>query len=173
MIIEHPKRNGWKLISPEKALETTDTLYRFKGALEAGKQAKLTVKEEIVQGESMAILPCHLADLVFYSKAGEIPDDVRKALAQAATMRQAVASTERDIAEKTKQLAEITEEQKRIRENLNTVQPGSAYHERLLKKLNDQETKIESHQTDIDGLMEQLKKQRSDLESYVSTLSVG
>lgn len=173
MIIEHPRRGGWKLVSPEKALETTDALYRFKGALEPGKQAKLTVKEEIVQGESIAILPCDLGQLVYYSKAGEIPDDVRKALAQAATMRQAVANTERAIAEKTQQLAEITEEQKRIRENVKTVQQGSAYHERLLKKLNDQETKIESHQTEIEGLNEQLKKQRAELELYVSTLSVG
>jgi hypothetical protein len=173
MIIEHPRRQGWKLVEPEKPFETTDTLYRFKGSVEPGQISKLTVKEEVVQGETMAILPCDIGQLVFYSKAGEIPKEVREALAKAAALKQAVAGTERSIAEKQKQLADITTEQTRIRENMKTVQPNSQYYTRLMTKLNDQETKIESLQTEADQLNDQLKAQRQELESYLSNLSVG
>jgi hypothetical protein len=57
VIIEHPLRQGWSLIETDKPIETTETLYRFKGAVDAGKASKLTVKEQVVTGEQIAILP--------------------------------------------------------------------------------------------------------------------
>ena len=36
LLIEHPKRQGWKLVQPEHAMETTDALYRFEENLPAG-----------------------------------------------------------------------------------------------------------------------------------------
>ena len=57
LIIEHPVRRNWKLVEPAKADETTDTLYRFKGRVAAGKGTKLTVRQEQTRGEAVAILP--------------------------------------------------------------------------------------------------------------------
>ncbi|HEX8916076.1 MAG TPA: hypothetical protein VF796_27255, partial [Humisphaera sp.] len=58
LVIEHPKLGGdWKLVEPAKADETTDALYRFKGTVGAGKATKLTVRQELVRGEQIAILP--------------------------------------------------------------------------------------------------------------------
>src|SRR6185295_5843227 len=56
LMIEHPKRNGWTLVEPAKAAETTDVLYRFKDSLDLAKPKKLTVREEITTGEEIAIL---------------------------------------------------------------------------------------------------------------------
>ena len=67
------------------------------------------------------------------------------------------------------QIAAITGEQNRIRENMKTVAPSTQYYERLLAKLNEQESSIESLQKeraslvsrraglqrDLDGLPEQ------------------
>src|SRR5204862_5177422 len=57
LIIEHPIHQSWKLVDTDKPIETTDTLYRFKGKVAAGKASKLVVKEETVQDEQIAILP--------------------------------------------------------------------------------------------------------------------
>jgi len=76
------------------------------------------------------------------------------------------------IDEGRRQVAEITNEQTRIRENLKTVDRSSDYATRLLKKLNDQETSIEKLQTQMDSLQKQLETQRKDFEAYLQNTSV-
>jgi hypothetical protein len=79
VVIEHPSRQGWKLVDSPNPFETTDTLYRCKESVAAGKTAKLAVQEELVQGETIAILAADLGQREFYSRIGEIPKDVREA----------------------------------------------------------------------------------------------
>lgn len=173
LIIEHPVRQGWKLVDTEKPIETTQTLYRFKGSVDAKKSAIFTVKQEIVQSEEIAILPTNVSALDFYSRAGEIPQAVRDALIQAMQLKQSLADTERRIAETEQQVQTITQEQNRIRENMRTVNQQSEYYQRLLKKLNDQESQIEKLQTQQEDMRKQLEKQRAELESYLGNLTVG
>ncbi|MBC8107585.1 MAG: hypothetical protein H7Z14_13420 [Anaerolineae bacterium] len=173
LIIEHPLRQGWKLVDTEKPIETTQTLYRFKGSVDAKKSAIFTVKQEIVQSEEIAILPTNVTALDFYSRAGEIPQPVRDALIKAMQLKQALADTERRIAETEQQVQTITQEQNRIRENMRTVNQQSEYSQRLLKKLNDQESQIEKLQTQQEESRKQLEQQRRDLENYLSNLTVG
>jgi len=173
LIIEHPVRQGWKLVDTEKPIETTQTLYRFKGSVPAKKSAAFTVKEEIVQSEELAILPTNATALDYYSRAGEIPQLVRDALIKAMQMKQTLADTERRVAETEQQVQTITQEQNRIRENMRTVNQQSEYYQRLLKKLNDQESQIEKLQTQQEEMRKELEKQRGELENYMNGLNVG
>jgi hypothetical protein len=173
LIIEHPIRHGWKLVNTDKPIETTEAIYRFKGTVEPGKTSKLTVTEEIVQDESIAILPADIGQLDFYSKRGEIPQQVRDALAKAIAMKHAMTETQRQINERNQQIASITQEQNRIRENMRTVNQQSEYYNRLLKKLNDQESQIERLQSERDDLQRRFESQRKELEEYLSNMSVG
>jgi len=61
----------WKLVEPAKSDEKTDTLYRFKGQRKTGQSNKLTVKEETILGEEIAIRPADLANSSSTAKAGE------------------------------------------------------------------------------------------------------
>jgi hypothetical protein len=173
LIVEHPIRQGWKLIDTDKPIETTDTLYRFKGTVTPGKASKLVVREETISNEQIAILPADFGALAVYARTGEIPKDVRDALIRAIQLKQAVVDTERQIAERDQRIATITAEQNRIRENMRTVAQNSEYYKRLLSKLNDQETQIEQLQTDREKLVQQREKQQKDLEDYLSGLNVG
>jgi hypothetical protein len=173
LIIEHPIRQGWKLVDTDKPIETTETLYRFKGKVAANKATKLTVKEEIVQGEEIAILPMDLNAMSYYVQQGEIPQKVRDALGKAAQLKSATVDTERKITQKNQQVQQVSAEQNRIRENLKTVSAQSEYYTRLLKKLNDQETQIEGYQAEVEELKKTLDKQRKELETYVAGLEVG
>src|SRR6185436_15748944 len=98
--IEHPIKQGWKLVDTIKPIETTDTLYRFKGTVATDKTTTLTVKEEIVQDEMLAILPIDIDAVLVYSRTGEFPPAVREALAKAAQLKQAVVDLERQMNEK-------------------------------------------------------------------------
>ena len=77
LVIEHPVENAWKLVEPAKADETTDALYRFKGHVQAGKGTKLTVEEQAVADERVAILPADVGQLAVYLQTGPIPQAVK------------------------------------------------------------------------------------------------
>ncbi len=173
ILIEHPSRADWKLVDTPKPVETTSALYRFEGNAVAGKVTTLTVKEENVREETMAMLQGDLGALLTYSKTGEIAKDVRDAIGRAVQLRQAVLDTERDIATKSAQIAETTQEQDRIRENMKTVGQNTDYYQRLLAKLNEQESLIEKTQSERDTLYGKLDTQRRALESYLSDLTIG
>jgi hypothetical protein len=173
LMIEHPLNPGWKLVEPETPVETTETLYRFKSTIPAGKSAKLVVREEIVQDESIVILPADVGTLTSYTRQGEIPREVREALEKAVALKHAMTGTQRQIAERNKQIASISEEQNRIRENMKTVNQQSQYYDRLMGKLNDQESEIEKLQMDRDELQKKHEAQRRELEEYVANMNVG
>jgi hypothetical protein len=172
LIVEHPLQPGWKLVDTPKPIETTDTLYRFQDTVKTGTTSKLTVKEEYVQSESIAILPIDLGTLAYYIRAGEIPQTVKDALAQAMTMKRALVDTQQQIADRENRVQEITNEQNRLRQNMNTVTQNSQYYNRLLGKLNDQETQIEKLQGEIDSLRLTEEQQNQTLQNYLANLTV-
>jgi hypothetical protein len=173
VIIEHAFQANWKLVETPNPMETTDTLYRFRDSIPAGKTRTLIVKEELVQGETIAILPADLGQLESYSRSGEIPAAVREVLMKTMGLKSALLDSQRQIQQKQKELADISQEQKRIRDNMNTVTPNSQYYTRLLGKLNDQESRIEKLQGEIDRLQRTYDQQRKDLETYLVNTTVG
>jgi predicted RNase H-like nuclease (RuvC/YqgF family) len=121
----------------------------------------------------IAISPLDADALMVYVRNGQIPKPVRDALAGALAARQAMAETERQIAERQQRIQQITQEQNRIRDNMKTVDTKSDYYQRLLKKLNEQETSIEKLQGETDELRTKLDKQREDLERSLQNMNVG
>ncbi len=173
LIIEHPFRKGWRLVDTPIPLETTETLYRFKETAPAGKTMTLAVKEEKVQGETIALLPADLGQLDVYSRTGEIPKDVREALVKAVQLKGAMLNTQRQLRDKQQTIADITQEQQRLRDNMSAVSPTTQYYTRLLTKLNEQETQIEQLQAEIEQLKQTYEGQRKDLETYLMNTTVG
>ena len=143
LIIEHPLELGWKLVDTPKPFETTESAYRFKGAAPANKVTTLVVKQELVQTQSEALANFDLPQLIQFTNTGELSQSIRDALAKAIQLKQAFAALEEQEHARTQQINEITVEQGRIRENMKTVAQSSQYYDRLLSKLNEQESTIE------------------------------
>jgi hypothetical protein len=173
LVVEHPLRNGWKLVEPEKPAEKTDAVYRFRLPIAAGKAGELKVVEELVTAQTLAMLSTDLGALTYYAKSDRIPKNVRDVLAHAIALRGEIVSTQRQVEEKRRLISDINAEQTRIRENLKTVDRTSDYATRLLKKLNDQETQIEKIQADIAGLQKQLNDQQKNLESFLQNPTIA
>lgn len=172
LIVEHTFRNGWNLVEPAKPAEKTDTLYRFKENVAAGKSASLKVVEENVNAQEIALFPMDVGPLEVYAKTGSIPKAVRDVLTQTIARKNAMTDTQRQIEERRRQINDITTEQMRIRENIKTVDRNSDYSSRLLKKLNEQETTLEKLQGEIKELTQTLNKQRKDLEDYLQATTI-
>lgn len=173
LVLEHPRRPQWELFDTPKPVETTEVQYRFEIQIAAGGSETLKVQQEMVRGETFALLSADLGDLQFYSQSGPIPPAVREALAEALRRRQAIASTEEKIRQLRREIADITQEQERIRANMETVSEDSQYHTRLLAKLDDQETRIEQLQEEARTHEERLNKQRQELASYLNDLDIN
>jgi flagellin-like hook-associated protein FlgL len=173
LVVEHPLRQSWTLVDSPKPYETTASVYRFKVATPAKKTTSLVIKEQSVQTQTMAMLGTDITQLLAYSRSGEIPADVRAAVAKAAQLMGAVNDVERQIAQRAQQIADIGTEQNRIRENMKTVGQTSQYYQRLLAKLNDQESSIERLQHERDDLLVKRDAARKDLEDYLRDLTVG
>ncbi len=172
IIIEHPVRTGWTLVDTPKPLETTPAVYRFKGDAPAHKVATLTVKEESIVSQSLAMLPMDVTQLLVYQRTGAIPQSVRDAIAKAVALKNAVTDLDRQIAARTQDINGITAEQGRIRENMKTVSNTTQYYQRLLTKLNEQESQLESLHTDRDALTTKRDAARKELEDYLANLTI-
>jgi hypothetical protein len=173
LLIEAPRHQGWKLVEPTKPLETTDTLYRFEGSLKPHQPAKVTVKEELTETQKMEILPMDSNSLLTYTRTGQIPQEVKDALAKAAQLKGALSDIQRQVQEHQQKVKDISNEQSRIRENMKAVSPSSDYYKRLLTELDEQETTIQDLHKQVQTLQKQQDQQRKELEEYLSKLSVG
>ena len=172
LVIEHPVSRGWKLVDTRAPMETTPSVYRFKGVASANKVTTLNVREEYAQNETIALSSVGVELLLSYSRSGDIPKSVRDAIAKAVQLRQSVSDADRGIATCTQQIGEITAEQNRIRENMKTVAPSTQYYERLLGKLNEQESTIESVQRDRTALIAKRDAARKELDDYLNSLTI-
>lgn len=173
IVVEHQLRQGWTLTDSPKPYETTTSLYRFKLPAPAKKTTSLVVKEQSVQTQTVAMVGTDATQLLAYSRQGEIPADVRAAIGKAAQLMQAVNDVERQVAQRTQQINDITVEQNRIRENMKTVGQNSQYYQRLLAKLNEQESSIERLQKERDDLLGKRDEARKSLQDYLRDLTVG
>ena len=176
LIVEHPIRRGWKLVEgvadSVKPYETTEAIYRFRGHVAAGKSTKLVVKEQVVQQESVALLPSDAGQLQWYVSNAPLSQGVKDALGKAIQLKGAMTDAQRQVTEAQQKVTQITQEQTRIRENMKTVDHANPYYNRLLTKLNDQETQFEKLNEQLDGLRKELDQQRKNLETYLQNLNV-
>ncbi len=173
LIIEHPRFAGWDLVDTAKPTETTDSVYRFTETVPNGKKVAMKVTQQMVEDQEVAILPAEADALAVYRTSGAIPKPVQDALTKAVQLKQDLVDTQRQLDECKAKLADITNEQNRIRENMRTVDKSSQYYSRLMKKLDDQETLIEKTQDEQDQLQSKLNDQRTTLEGYLQSLNVG
>ncbi len=173
LVVEHPLRQGWTLVDSPKPYETTASLYRFELTAPARKATSLMIKEQSVQTQTLSMVDAQLPQLLMYSKTGEIPADVRAAIAKTTQLEGVVSDLDRQLAQHTKEIADIGLEQGRIRENMKTVGQTSQYYQRLLSKLNDQESSIEKLQRERDELQAKRDAARKELEDFLRDLTVG
>ena len=133
------------------------------------------MKEEIVQGESIALIPADVSQLDFYSQTGEIPQKVRDALGKAIQLKQGLADIERQINEHGQQISQAELDQSRARQNLEALsqQQQSQPYQRQIAKIDDLDTQIDKLKSERDDLTKKRDTQRQQFEDYLNNLNVG
>jgi hypothetical protein len=171
LLVEHPIEPGWALISPEAA-ETTRDRHRFAVPLAAAGKGELTVVEEMPVQESFAVTGLGEDLLLMYTRAGKTSPRVKEALAEVLRRRQAIAALEHEQQVRQQEIAAITEEQTRIRGNMERIERTSELYVRYVRKFDEQETRIEALRGEITRFGVEIATKRRELEELVVGLEL-
>jgi hypothetical protein len=96
LIIEHPRRAGYKLLD-RKPAETTASSYRFEVKLGPGATEKFPVTEERVYDNSFAITNLSPDILTTYIGNKALSDGALKQLLQIVSLKSKIAATEGEV----------------------------------------------------------------------------
>src|SRR5262249_27480555 len=172
LIIEHPIRQDWKLITPDKPTERGRDVYRFQVAIGSGKEAVQDVVEELTRMNLIALNNLDDQNVQIFLRSPVTSPKVKKALEDAVQLRTRWSDTQRQLNDAQQQLAAIRQDQERLRANLKEVPATSAAYKRYLEKFDKQETEIEQLQEAIKQLQAREFQQKKDLDAFLVNLTI-
>jgi hypothetical protein len=172
LIIEHPYRQDFKLVTPEKASERSREVYRFELPVAAGKTASQEIVEERDVVQQVSLSNSDDQTMRFFLNSTVASSKVKDVLSKAIEMKSALSLTQRDLADRNRQLQEINQDQGRLRANLKEMPPTAAAYKRYLEKFDKQETEIEQLQEQTKKLRETELKQKKDYDAYLAGINV-
>jgi hypothetical protein len=172
LLIEHPYRPEFALVTPAKFHERARDVYRFEVKVEAGGKAELPVVEQREIQNSITLTNSDDNTIRFFLNHNVSSPKVKAALTEALTLKGKVNAAIEDIRQNERRLNDIRTDQQRLRENLKTVPPESEAHKRYVKKFDQQETEIEQLQDTIKKLQDKEFKERKAYEAYLGNLTL-
>jgi hypothetical protein len=172
LIIEHPVRADWRLVTPEKPAERSRETYRFEVKVPAGKSLTQQVVEEQSRVDLVALNSADDRAVRLFLQSPVTSPRVKEALEKATALRAKLGDTQRERGQLEAQLKAITDDQTRLRANFERLPPTSAAYKRYLEKFDTQETQIEKLQADIKKLQETEKAQQKEYEDFLAGLTV-
>jgi hypothetical protein len=172
LLIEHPFRADFTLVSKDKPSERARDVYRFELKIPAGKSASEEVIEEKDVLSAVQLSNSDDQTMRFFLSQPVVSEAVKKALGKALELKGKLSGTQREIAEQQRQLQTIVDDQGRLRANLKEMPPTAEAYKRYLKKFDEQETQIEEYQKKIKALQTQEFQQRQTFEDFLAKLDV-
>ena len=173
ILIEQPYRADWKLAEPKESTERTRNLYRFSVAVDPGKNVTLHVKETLPIQESILLSEGGIDQITYYQQTKEVSPKVKEALQRVVYLRNKLGDVRAQRTRLDQRIAEITAEHARIRENMQRLQQNSDLYTRYVKKLDQQETELDSLRKDIERLKNTEEEHRRELQDYMMSLDIS
>ncbi|HVO39575.1 MAG TPA: hypothetical protein VMV03_11165 [Spirochaetia bacterium] len=173
VLIEHPYQADWTLVAPKQAAERTRNDYRFELPVAAGKAGKLSVVETRTVDQSVALASLTGDQVAFYVNSAVASPAVKAALQKLSGMMAKISDT---ISRRTREEArvnDISNDQSRIRSNMDRLSQGSDLYKRYVKTLSDEEDELAKLREDIARLRDLEASQRSDVEKFIQSVDAG
>ena len=172
VLVEHPYRSQFELVSPKKASERSRDVYRFEVKAEPNQPETLDVVEQMPRVQTVALTNSDDESVRVFIRANQSSARVKKALEQALALKAKVNETRQAVQKEEQALKVIEQDQARMRANMERVPPTSEAYKRYLKKFDDQETEIEKRRAKIAELQEVAEGQRKAYDSFLAGLNV-
>jgi hypothetical protein len=173
ILIEYPYDLNWKLLAPKEPEEKTRDMYRFAITAEPGKPAKLTVSEEQTVDEQIALTNVNEDLIAYYQRSSVVTEPVKKALAEVIKRKHEIQAVAVQQQQNQQQIAAITQEQARIRENMTRLEKNTELYNRYVKIFGTQEDDVEKARTAIKELQAKQTELQNSLNEYMLSLELG
>lgn len=163
VVIEIPKRSGWTF-KAEGQDEATVSDYRLKAKLKAGEKKTVEIRFELVNDETVSLIDADAFTLVAWQDAAA-DSETKGKLAELANARRSQNDAQVKLQVLDQDYSRATEEQARVRENLQAVGEGDT-KSRFDKQLNVLEDKLGS----IESLRVEQRKVLDDFTEKVGNI---
>jgi hypothetical protein len=173
LVIEHPYRPEFRLVSKDKPTERARDVYRFEITVPAGKEASTAVVEERDMISTVQLTNSDDQTLRYFLNQTVLSPKAKEALQKAIALKDKLADTQQELAHVEQQLKVITVDQARLRANLKEMPPTATAYKRYLEKFDKQETEIENLQATQKKMQDAELAQRKNFESFLASLDVG
>jgi hypothetical protein len=171
-VIDHLARPSWKLLAPDNPKGQTEPALRLQVPVAAGKTANRELVEEETRLDELGLKMISDESLRAFQSSSVTRAPIKAALRKTLELRARLTETERQLAESEKRLKAITDDQSRLRANLEKVPQTSAAYKRYLEKFDTQETEIEKLQLQIKEQQEADSQRKQEYDEYASNASV-
>lgn len=176
VIIEHPRQaEDWKLEGELKPEESTATYHRFRVNVEAGKDAKLVVKEFHPQSNEIALTNLDDQQVGLWVEQKTIPPAVAQTFRHILERKNAISDVDAQSRSKQQEIDSIVSDQNRLRENMKALKGApeeKALLQRYTHQLDSQEDRLATLRTEEESLKAQKLKLNEELIRLIENVSI-
>ena len=176
VVLDEPRREGWRLDPATKAEETTPSSYRFQVAVPAHASVPLMVTQRRMVEESFRLVDSSEEQLALYLRSNHADPLVLTELHPVFEARRKLANLDQQIAAIHSRKNGIEVDQRRLRENLAALK-GSTEERALVKRytgeLNAQEDALAGLRHDLQALEAQRTAAASELDQQIESLQIA
>jgi chaperonin cofactor prefoldin len=169
LILEHPLRQGYTLLSPQKPSEKTASAYRFEIPLTAGASQEFAVNEERVYDQVYEVTNTTPDFLAAYIQNRAVSDAGHRQLQRIADQKSLIADNARALQDAQSQIRDLTSDEDRIRQNINSLNSVSS-QQQLVQTYAKQ---LDAHEQQLAALRDsqaELNKKKATLQSDLNKL---
>ena len=174
VIVEHPARPGYDLRSAAKPVETSAGSMRFRLEVPARQTATLIVDEARPIEATYQIASLSADQIALFVQEKAINATLEAALKSVAAQKAAVANIESQKDAREEESKKIYDDQQRLRENIKALKGSpeeKALIQRYTKQLNDQETRLEQLNREVEALGTKQEAAQAELDRMVQALA--
>jgi hypothetical protein len=175
VVIEHPVRDGWKLVEEAKPEETSASHYRFRVAVQPAKTSELTVEEYHPEVTESLLTNLTDSQVEILSVENRMTPALQEAFHRVLDQKNQISRLQSDIGSRQQELNAINKDQARIRENMKALK-GSAEEKALLqrytKQLDSQEDRLNTLNKEIADLQQRQSQEQQKLDAMVQQITL-
>jgi hypothetical protein len=174
--VEHPYREGWKLSDDtRKPASRTISYYRFRVELKPRETVELPISETQALMDAYQIADLTPNDVTLFVTSNYIDAATRAELERLIDLKSRISNEQSKINSLEKEAEEISEDQKRLRENISTLKNTNEARQlvtRYITKAGEQETRLEQIAREKRAAQESLAKSTSEFDAAVKALVI-
>jgi hypothetical protein len=174
VVIEHPVRNGWKLISAAP-VETSANFYRFKIEVKPKTTVEFAVQEESPVESSFAVSSVTPEQIGVWIKERSIDPQIEKSLQAIAEKKNEINDLAQNSSDLGREETGIFRDQERLRGNLDRlgqIPEEAQLRQRYIKQMEAQENRLAAIKTEIEKLKDARSAAQKQLDAMIQNLNL-